>query len=126
VTPGFNAESSRLEEAGAAVRAGTISGGLDLFAFVCEAVQAEARSDDAITRHPKWHHALAGPERVGWWAWKMSRAGTRSWGCCRLTQDRDVLADPEGRPLGFLGRAHPIVGRALDRVRHLVARGKLR
>jgi len=43
-----------------------------------------------------------GSRRVGWWAWKMSRAGTRSWGLLRLTQDRDVLADPEGRPLGFL------------------------
>jgi ERCC4-related helicase len=37
----------------------------------------------------------------------------------RLTTDPEVYRDAEGRTVGFLGRAHPLVRRALDRVRHL-------
>jgi hypothetical protein len=36
----------------------------------------------------------------------------------RLTSDRDLLRDEAGE-IGFLGRAHPLVRRALDRVRNL-------
>lgn len=36
----------------------------------------------------------------------------------RLTTDLERLFDGKGRPLGFIGRAHPVVRRALDRVRN--------
>jgi hypothetical protein len=37
----------------------------------------------------------------------------------RLTRDRERIQDAEGRTLGFLGRAHPLVRRAIDRVRRV-------
>ena len=37
----------------------------------------------------------------------------------RLTKDLAVLATDRSEPVGFLGRAHPLVQRAIDRVRHL-------
>jgi hypothetical protein len=37
----------------------------------------------------------------------------------RLTTDRHRTRDETGRRLGYLGRAHPVVRRALDRVRNL-------
>jgi len=37
----------------------------------------------------------------------------------RLTTDIEITADPKGDEVGYLGRAHPLVRRALDRVRNL-------
>lgn len=37
----------------------------------------------------------------------------------RLALDRTTTTDAEGRPVGTLGRAHPLVRRALERVRNL-------
>src|SRR5262249_52471877 len=37
----------------------------------------------------------------------------------RLTTDLDLMRDERERAIGYLGRAHPLVRRALDRVRHL-------
>jgi len=39
--------------------------------------------------------------------------------CIRLTTDLDCTRDSEGRSVGYLGRAHPLAQRALDRVRSL-------
>lgn len=36
----------------------------------------------------------------------------------RLTTNKDVLVDDEKRLVGYLGRAHPLVRHAIDRVRH--------
>jgi hypothetical protein len=36
----------------------------------------------------------------------------------RLTTDKDVLLDDEKQLVGYLGRAHPLVRHAIDRVRH--------
>lgn len=41
----------------------------------------------------------------------------------RLTTQLDVIQDDQKREVGFLGRAHPLVRRALDRVRHLAFGG---
>ena len=37
----------------------------------------------------------------------------------RLTTNLDIICDRQERPVGYLGRAHPLVRRALDRVRNL-------
>ena len=37
----------------------------------------------------------------------------------RLTANLEITQDAQKREVGFLGRAHPLVRRALDRVRHL-------
>jgi len=37
----------------------------------------------------------------------------------RLTLDMSQTADGKGRPVGYLGRAHPVVRRAIDRVRNI-------
>lgn len=36
----------------------------------------------------------------------------------RVTVNKDVLFDAQKRPVGFLGRSHPLVRHAIDRVRH--------
>ena len=36
----------------------------------------------------------------------------------RLTTNKDVLIDDQKRLVGYLGRAHPLVRHAIDRVRH--------
>ncbi|MGA2255094.1 MAG: hypothetical protein ABSG53_10565, partial [Thermoguttaceae bacterium] len=40
-------------------------------------------------------------------------------GLVRLTTKLEISTDGDGNPVGFLGRAHPLVRRALDRVRNL-------
>ena len=37
----------------------------------------------------------------------------------RLTTNIEITTDPNGDDVGYLGRAHPLVRRALDRVRNL-------
>jgi hypothetical protein len=39
--------------------------------------------------------------------------------CLRLTTDIEQTHDEEGRSVGYLGRAHPLVQRALERVRNI-------
>ena len=40
-------------------------------------------------------------------------------GLVRLTTKLEITTDEDENPVGFLGRAHPLVRRALDRVRNL-------
>lgn len=50
------------------------------------------------------------PQIPGW------DAGAR---LMRITEDMNLTRDADGHKVGFLGRAHPIVARALDRVRNI-------
>jgi len=43
--------------------------------------------------------------------------------CISLTTQTDISADSQNLPVGYLGRAHPLVRRALERVRHLTFGG---
>jgi superfamily II DNA or RNA helicase len=113
---GMNAENQLLTEVGQARSLGEKVSYVDLATFVQDAVLLDggevSDTDEAdvftIALPPAWNYGLqdlAGydPElRV-----------------LRLTKNLEVTRDRLDRPVGYLGRAHPLVRRALDRVRNL-------
>ena len=117
---GLNAEAHLVAEASRARDEGERLGAVELMDFVCSALEADAGAASPVRRPagpegdvelrlpPVWAHGLRdipgydGEERT-----------------LRLTADRRRTCDDAGRRLGYLGRAHPIVRRALDRVRNL-------
>jgi len=117
---GLNAEDRLVSEADKAREEGERLGAVDLMDFVCNALEADggswkhARSaagnggDVELQIPPIWTHGLRdipgydSEDRI-----------------LRLTTDRRRTTDEQHRRLGYLGRAHPIVRRALDRVRNL-------
>ncbi len=111
---GLCAGPAQVTAAGQALDQGRHLGNLDLVEFVravLESEQAEASEADGIltlTIPPDWAQALEGAP--GW------EAQDRRF---RLTTDPAVLRDNHGAQVGYLGRAHPLVRRALGRVRSL-------
>ena len=111
---GLNAEESQISEAGAACAAGRQLTQVDLCDFVKNAVRLEGGD---VHEHGNWFELLL-PH-----AWLPGLAGMpgldEGGRTVRLTDNLDLSVLPDGREVGFLGRAHPLVRRALDRVRHL-------
>ncbi len=117
---GLNAEAHLVAEATRARVEGERLGAVELMDFVCDALEADAGGTSAVRRAggehgdvelrlpPVWTHGLR--DIPGY------DPGERT---LRLTADRKRTRDEAGRRLGYLGRAHPIVRRALDRVRNL-------
>ena len=110
---GLNAEQKLVDEAAAARREG-VSEGVELAAFVLDAVRLDggsiAKRDGiwVVTLPPEWRHGL--DDMPGY------DPNTHR---ILLTTDIDVTVDADENPVGFLGRAHPLVRRALDRVRNI-------
>ncbi len=113
-TAGLNAEASLATEAGDARERGRLATNVDLGRFVRNAVLVEggaARDCGTwfeLTLPHAWMQGLQATPGLD--------AATR---VARITDDIELCATPDGREIGFLGRAHPLVRRALDRVRHL-------
>jgi hypothetical protein len=111
---GLHASELDRREAESARQAGQKAGVVDLTRFVQDAVVVEGGDCRATAygfdlRLPDtWRHGLE--ELPGWDAER---------GRMRITKDLAVLATDRSEPVGFLGRAHPLVQRAIDRVRHL-------
>ena len=120
VETGLNAEAHLVAEASRARDEGRRLGAVELLDFVCAALEAETGGPDAVRRQedpddivelrlpPTWKHGLQDIPGYD------TEAGT-----LRLTADKLRMRDAADRPVGYLGRAHPIVRRALDRVRNL-------
>ena len=111
---GLNAD---LRQAGAAAsacqRSDALIGHIDLAAFVADAVAAEVNDASAVAAignrlilPPDWTVGLDGLPGYD--------AGTRT--LC-FTRDRNRLCDVDGEQLAYLGRGHPLVCRAITRVR---------
>jgi len=119
---GLNADARLVVEASRAREEGKHLGAVELLDFVCSALEADggavvaalpnrpadASGDVELRLPPVWSHGLR--EVPGY------DADART---LRLTMDRHRMSDEAGRRLGYLGRAHPVVRRALDRVRNL-------
>ncbi len=117
---GLNAEAHLVAEASRARDEGERLGAVELMDFVRSAVEADGGAvgpasragghdgDVELRLPPVWTHGLR--DIPGY------DADERT---LRLTTDRGRTRDEAGRRLGYLGRAHPIVRRALDRVRNL-------
>ena len=115
---GLNAEPSLWQEAEQARTKGSELGPVDLLKFVTEAAQiagAKVTEKDRITtiQLPNaWLHGVK--EMPGY------DGGDQS---IRLTTDLDITRDGQERQIGFVGRAHPSVRRALDYIQHLAFGG---
>lgn len=115
---GLAAEESTLREAEEARRNASSLGVAHLADFVLDAVRADSAdpSQDVRERHGVWELKLPP-------VWSLGLEDLPGWDpekrMLRLTTEVDRQRDHEGRRLGYLGRAHPLVRRALDRMRHL-------
>ncbi|NOK33187.1 DEAD/DEAH box helicase family protein [Corallococcus exercitus] len=114
---GVGASQNLVDEAEAArneaERAGL--GGLD--AFVQDALLLESGDPSVVKTSEKEVVTLSLPST--WAAGLEEVPGFDEDGrTLRLTTDAEQQVDGQGRPVGFIGRAHPIVRRALDRVRN--------
>lgn len=112
---GMNAEHRLLEEADQARHLGERVNFVDLASFVRDAILLEGgdvsdSSNDVfeIQLPPAWSHGLS--ELPGY-------DGDRR--ILRLTTNLEMTRDAQNHAVGYLGRAHPLVRRALDRVRNL-------
>lgn len=90
---------------------------VDLLAFVGDAVRSESGDPKAVTESSQGIHALK--LDANWIHGLDDLPGydpeTRT---LRLARDSQTTRDAEDRPVGYLGRAHPIVRRAIERVRN--------
>lgn len=113
---GLNAEENQITEADAARAKGDRAESVDLAQFVCDAVMLDggsvtgSRNDEHFTVRipPEWMHGL--DDLPGY---------DHDARLVRLTTRLDITTDGAENRVGFLGRAHPLVRRALARVRNL-------
>jgi ERCC4-related helicase len=114
---GLNAEEKQVREADEARARGSKAEHVDLAQFVCDAVrldggqvQGKITDDYFIVKSlpNTWIHGLK--ELPGYDA---------EHGFVRLTTNLEITCDEKDNSVGFLGRAHPLVRRAIDRVRAL-------
>jgi hypothetical protein len=113
---GLGAEPALAADASAALSSGSRAGAVDLARFVADAVLIDGGNlygDVAgdlfeLGLPPAWLHGLDDLPGYDPEARRL-----------RLTGRLDVTRDARERPVGYLGRSHPIVRRGLDRVRNL-------
>jgi len=81
------------------------------------AIPGSTKAIDRLTLPADWNAGLDGLPGYG--------AGTRT---LRFTRDCDRLCDVDGEPLAYLGRGHPLIRRAISRVRRsdIVSEGGIR
>lgn len=113
---GLNAEERLVQEADRARERGEGAGATDLADFVADAASLDGGALAGSTRDTVFTLTLPSAWCFGLDDIPGFDAATRS---IRLTTQIDVTRDAQDRAVGFLGRAHPLVRRALDRVRHL-------
>ncbi|HTB46083.1 MAG TPA: helicase-related protein [Acetobacteraceae bacterium] len=111
VEQGLNADLKQMAAADTArQRSDTLLGHIDLADFVAAAIEAEtggaAIDADRLQLPSDWTAAL--DDLPGYDAQTTT---------LRITRDRDRLRNADGEPLAFLGRAHPLVRRAVSRAR---------
>ncbi|HEY1936015.1 MAG TPA: helicase-related protein [Acetobacteraceae bacterium] len=102
---GLNADAALVAQADAGRHRGDVSlGHTDLLEFVAETLGAAA--SDVIPVPDDWGAGLSGLPGFD-----------DATGTLRVTRRREVMRDPQGRSLAFLGLAHPLVRRAIARAR---------
>ena len=111
VEQGLNADLGQTAAASAARQRGdALLGHIDLAGFVAASIATEtgdvAADPDRLVLPTDWTAGL--DDLPGY----DSRTRT-----LRITRDRDRLCDAQGASLAFLGRAHPLVRRAVSRMR---------
>lgn len=113
---GLGAEEDLLRETDRVKAYGVQAGSVDLMQFVTDAIALDGgdsvpSADGKIIRLALPSGWLHGMEDVPGYLPEQHAV--------LLTTDREITRDAEDRSVGFLGRAHPLVRRALERVRNL-------
>lgn len=112
-TEGAAADELARQQAQHALDIGRKASQIDLLNFVTQAVQAEGGRVQSqvgtltLFLPDIWRHGLK--DIPGWQPDK---------GWLQVTTDLNCFTDAQGQPVGFLGRAHPVVRRAIEHVRH--------
>lgn len=115
---GLNASEKLLEEAAKAKSDSNNLGVVDLLSFVTDAIRADSTDPKCVINHPDgiWELKL----NPNWTYGLKDIPGYNSeTTTLRLTTNIEQLLDENEQPVGYLGRAHPIVRKALDRVRNI-------
>ena len=112
---GLHADEAAMKAAGQAREDGDKAAKVDLVQFVVDAVMRQGGKCEGKLTDPVFYLTLPGD-------WRLDLGDIP--GCdpdsrvIRLTSNKDVLVDHDKRLVGYLGRAHPLVRHAIDRVRH--------
>lgn len=118
---GVNSEMDLISEADLATKEGFRLSSVDLSDFVCNAILLDGgnirRSNEIIEINlpPLWNYGL--DDLPGY------DAESRT---IKLTTNLDITQDEEENIVGFLGRSHPLIKRAIDRVRNISFRGEMK
>ncbi|OQY27456.1 MAG: hypothetical protein B6243_13005 [Anaerolineaceae bacterium 4572_5.2] len=110
---GAAADEVARNQAATALAVGRKAGDIDLVNFVAQAAQSEGgavnRGAETIsfTLPEMWRYGLE--DIPGWNAER---------GRLQVTTNLNLFSDEKENPVGFLGRAHPVVRRAIEHVRH--------
>jgi superfamily II DNA or RNA helicase len=113
---GIAAEPENLREANSALVSGERVSSVNLAAFVRDAVLLDHGDIQGAVSDPVFTLFLPHSWCTGLDGYPGYDAQSRQF---RLTTSIDVLSDSGERPVGFIGRGHPLVRMALDRVRNL-------
>lgn len=111
---GLAADEAAMKAASQARNAGNQVANVDLARFVVDAVRRQGGNCQGELTDPVFYLTLPGD-------WRIDLSDVP--GCdpdsrvVRLTTNKDVLMDDQKRLVGYLGRAHPLVRHAIDRVR---------
>lgn len=117
---GLNAEARLVSEASRARDDGQRLGAVELTRFVVNALEDDRDASNPIQRWPEMPDLIEMHLPPSWIHGMNDIPGyDDATHTLRITTDPGRLRDKEKRRLGYLGRAHPVVRRALDRVRNI-------
>lgn len=111
---GLHADETAMQAAGQARDAGDQAASVDLAQFVVDAVLRQGGKCEGKLTDRVFSLTLPGD-------WRLDLADVPGYEpesrTVRLTTNKDVIIDDQQRLVGYLGRAHPLVRHAIDRVR---------
>lgn len=112
---GLHADEAAMKAAGQARDVGDQAASVDLAQFVVDAVLRQGGRCEGKLTDRVFSLTLPGD-------WRLDLVDVPGYDpdsrVIRLTTNKDIIIDDQKRLVGYLGRAHPLVRHAIDRVRH--------
>lgn len=113
---GLHAEDGQVKDADGAISRGRKEGMIDLHRFVLDAIYLDGGSVEGDIEGKFFKVIVPASWSQGLKDYPGFDSQTRT---LYLSKQLDITQTDEKTPVGFLGRAHPLVRMSLDRVRHL-------